>query len=82
MLQRDVERLNVLSGQRRAHRLDRAADHDRHFPAEFLERPADAHAGRLDVQRILTRFDEQRVDAALDEGERLFAVRFGQFVKR
>ena len=67
MIERSPQRLDVLSGEHRAHGLDGHGDHQRNgladFAAEFLDRE---NAG-LDVARVLAGFEQQQIRAAFDE---------------
>ena len=71
------EGLAGLSGERTAGRIsDRARDHDRHFKANSLEAAFNREDGGFGVQCVKNRFDHQKVDAALKQGN------YGLFVCR
>ena len=59
------KRFGVLPGQHRAHRLDRARNHDGNFAARSSRQPLDAQQRGLHVARVLRRFDEKNIDAAV-----------------
>ena len=68
VLERRVERLDPLPGQHGAHGLDGAADQQGQRRAAGGHRLAHADGGRLQVQGVLRRLEEQGVDAAVDQG--------------
>ena len=71
---RDVHRLDRLSGEHRAHGLDRHRQHDRDDAPGGRTALRDAEERRLDVQGVLLRLEEEDVDAALEETARLLGV--------
>ena len=80
MRQRDVERLDVLAGEHRAHHLDAARDRDRQRRTERGLGAVDADQSRLQVQRVLRGLEQEQVGAALDQPDRLLAIVLGEVV--
>ena len=73
------ERGRCLAGQRATRTVgDRARDHQRQLRAGAGERTAGGDDGRLGVQRVEDRLDEQQVDAALDQRVDLLLVGGGE----
>ena len=79
---RGVERLDVLSREHRAHRLDRHRRHDRRSPSDLRERLLDADQPGLEVARVLGRLQEQDVGAAREKTDRLGTVVDDHLVER
>ena len=73
--ERRRKRLDVLPGQHRAHRLDRAGDRDRHAPAQPRRtRARSRSAPALMLSVSWHGLQQQQVDAALDEARGLLLV--------
>ena len=79
---RGPERVGRLSGEHRAHGLDRAGNHHRNIDAEFLFHARDRQQGRLHVARVLASLDQQNIGAALDERLRLLVEILAKRVER
>ena len=60
---------------------DRDGDHDREPHTQFIEYTLHRDKGRLGVQRVEDRFDEDDVDIAFDQASRLGHVRFFELVE-
>ncbi len=82
VLEGGVERFNPLAGQHGPHRLDGRAHHQGKIRPQLPLGLLDADGGGLDVQSVLSRFQEQRIDSALDEGLGLDVVRVGHLIER
>ncbi|MMZ60878.1 hypothetical protein D1872_229980 [compost metagenome] len=74
MFQGNIEGLDILARQRRSHRLNRSRDHQRQFFACRLVCPLYPDTPRFNVQGVLRRFQHQRVDSRVDQGDGLFLV--------
>ena len=81
VLDRRVERVDGLSGEHRPHRFDRRGDHERDAQAGLQEGLADRDDPRLHVARVLRRFEEEQVGAALQQPDRLRPVGGDQLVE-
>ncbi len=66
MRDRGIERLDILAREQRAHRFDRARNGDRGRDPGFFDRAFDSNQPGLAVERVLHRFEQQDIDAALD----------------
>ena len=76
-----VKRVHVLAGEHGPHRLDRHGDHHRRPPADLGEGLLDPDQPRLEVPRVLRRFEKQNVRAPLEQAEGLRAVVDDQLVE-
>ncbi len=76
MRERGVKRLDILTAEQRAHRLDRSRHTDGGRDAEFCDRGLDSDEACLAVQRVVDGFEQQDVGAAFDQsfGLNLVAV--------
>ena len=81
MLHRGAEGVDALAGEHRAHRLDRARQHQRGPEADLAEGPPDPEDPGLDVASVLRGLQQERVGAALEQAERLDLVVVAQLVE-
>ena len=80
---RDPERLGRLPRERASTQVgDRARDHHGQFETAPVQHLTDAEQGRLPVQRIEHRLDQEQVHAAVDQRFGLLRVRRGELVER
>ena len=80
---RVVECRDRLAGERAAGGVgDRDGNHHRHAIAALVEDRLDREQGGLGVERVEDGFNEQRVDAAVEESVDLFAVGLDDLVPR
>ena len=72
---RQPERLDRLAVEHAARAIgDRTGDEDRQPGAAGIEHLVERHQGRLGIERIEDRLQQDEVDAALDQGLRRLAV--------
>ena len=67
-----VERLHVLPAEHGAHRFDGNRNHERYLAACLGHGLPHAHDRGLEVQGVLRRFDQQEINAAVQQPQRLF----------
>ena len=79
--QGSIEGLGVLASQQSAHRFHCTLDGNRNPATQLRKGAVDALQSGLDVQRVLTGFQEQEIRAAFDEARGLIVVRSGQIVE-
>ena len=79
--QGSVEGLDVLASQESAHGFHGTLDGNRNPAAQLGKGAVDALQSGLDVQRVLTGFQQQEIRAAFDETGGLIVVRSGQIVE-
>ena len=92
-VQSDDERMRVrdrnqkcfdgLSAQHPARQIGhRPGNHQRNFPAAFLERFRDGDKRRLGIQRIENGFDQEQIDPAFQQSAHLIAIRLADLIER
>ena len=81
MRQRGVQRLGILAGQQRPHRLNGALHRHRNGAAQLRLRPVNSLQAGLDVDGVLAGLQQQHIGAAFNQPGGLLVVVGGQFVK-
>ena len=80
--QRGPHRLDVLSREHRAHRLDGHRNHQGDLRAQFPRKFLNRKDSRFDIPRILARLHQQQVRAAFNQAACLHVERLAQALER